>query len=87
MNAMAPRSIEEMGQSLKRSQIAVREARSQLRRLDRLGTTLDGLGDKRAHDMLREIRVSLERLVGHLQREQVHLQRGVREAVRKAPKQ
>jgi len=80
---MPPRTIVQTGQEAKRAETALREARAQLRRMDRLMGVVGELGDDRAAAMVSDATANLERLVKHLTGARAHKQRQVREAVRK----
>ena len=82
-SGMPPRTIVQIGQEAKRAETALREARAQLRRMDRLMGVVGELGDDRAAAMVSDATANLERLVKHLTGARARKQRQVREAVRK----
>src|SRR5579859_7558975 len=79
---MPPRTIVQTGQEAKRAESALREARAQLRRMDRLVAVVQELGDESANAMVSDLTHNLERLVAHLIGERARKQRLLREAVR-----
>ena len=91
MAAMTPKAdplatLARASSAAKETAAALREAQSQLRRLDRLAAAIEGLGDRQAATMVTEARLALDRLVIHLARERTQQQRRARESVRRAVK-